>query len=301
MASSASHGRQHARRGGKDPEERSAEGTRRVPAGFVRSLLGEAELERAGLSGPEPPEDDHGLEPPAPSRGERAEPTEDGFDPEELEARLEEAAEAAESTSFHLEEPVFEALLDEGTPLEEFSDEDGIEAWMEERAEELEEHEREPVLGRAVPPWPPVASAPGESDGDSGEALDVGAVRERLGAEHARLAGLVAAFEDEGLRDRSEQEDLSALSALEQHPADQGTETFDRERDLSVREQVEAELAEVEAALERLAQGHYGLCEACGQPIGTGRLEAVPAARLCLGDQLAREREMFFKRREVEG
>src|SRR6516165_611326 len=39
-------------------------------------------------------------------------------------------------------------------------------------------------------------------------------------------------------------------------------------------------LDEVEAALQRLADGTYGLCEVCGKPIGSARLEAMPAARL---------------------
>src|ERR1700728_1299140 len=43
-------------------------------------------------------------------------------------------------------------------------------------------------------------------------------------------------------------------------------------------------LEEVEAALERLAQGTYGRCERCGQEIAPARLEAMPAARLCIAD-----------------
>ena len=43
-------------------------------------------------------------------------------------------------------------------------------------------------------------------------------------------------------------------------------------------------LDEVEAALQRLADGTYGLCEVCGKPIGSARLEAMPAARLCIAD-----------------
>lgn len=41
-------------------------------------------------------------------------------------------------------------------------------------------------------------------------------------------------------------------------------------------------LAEVEAAIARLADGTYGLCERCGQPITPARLEAKPAARRCI-------------------
>ncbi len=43
-------------------------------------------------------------------------------------------------------------------------------------------------------------------------------------------------------------------------------------------------LDEVVAALERVSDGSYGLCQACGKPIGEARLEAMPAARFCIVD-----------------
>src|ERR1700733_1929208 len=43
-------------------------------------------------------------------------------------------------------------------------------------------------------------------------------------------------------------------------------------------------LDEVDAALERYQAGSYGTCESCGKPIGAARLEAKPAARLCIAD-----------------
>ncbi|HVS51338.1 MAG TPA: TraR/DksA C4-type zinc finger protein [Opitutaceae bacterium] len=49
----------------------------------------------------------------------------------------------------------------------------------------------------------------------------------------------------------------------------------------------EAELAEVEAALERIRNGSYGICEATGDPIGPTRLRAVPWTRLS-GEAAAR-------------
>ena len=41
-------------------------------------------------------------------------------------------------------------------------------------------------------------------------------------------------------------------------------------------------LGEVEHALEKLEGGTYGVCEGCGQPINPARLEAKPAARMCM-------------------
>jgi DnaK suppressor protein len=43
-------------------------------------------------------------------------------------------------------------------------------------------------------------------------------------------------------------------------------------------------LLEVEAAILRLGDGTYGICEVCGNPITPARLEAKPAARLCITD-----------------
>ena len=116
-------------------------------------------------------------------------------------------------------------------------------------------------------------------------------MRRRLEEERARLEGVRDTFTDEHLTDESESDSFNELSNLDQHQADTGSETFEREKDLSILEQVEAELSDVENAIRRLDDGSYGTCEACGRPIGEERLEALPAARLCLDDQSTAERE----------
>lgn len=120
--------------------------------------------------------------------------------------------------------------------------------------------------------------------------MDSDVARSRLEAERIRLEEVRSGFD--GLNDESERENLSELSGADQHQADVGTETFEREKDLSILEQVEAELTDVARALERINDGTYGTCEACGKPIGDERLEAVPAARFCLEDQTQAEREV---------
>ena len=115
--------------------------------------------------------------------------------------------------------------------------------------------------------------------------------RKRLDEEQARIEGLREDFLQEGLTSESEQESLSELSSVDQHQADTGTETFNRERDLSILESLEAELADVEHALQRLEDGTYGTCEACGRPIDDSRLEALPATRFCVEDQAMVEQE----------
>jgi DnaK suppressor protein len=122
--------------------------------------------------------------------------------------------------------------------------------------------------------------------------MDPDVARQRLDEERVRLEDTRATFDDEHLRDESEDDSISELSSIDQHPADIGSETFEREKDLSILEQVESELADVEHALRRLEDGTYGICEACGQPIDEARLEALPAARFCLKDQAAAEQEL---------
>lgn len=42
------------------------------------------------------------------------------------------------------------------------------------------------------------------------------------------------------------------------------------------------ELGDIEQALHRIEQGHYGMCLSCGGPLGMQRLRAIPEARFCL-------------------
>ena len=118
--------------------------------------------------------------------------------------------------------------------------------------------------------------------------------RQRLADERVRLTDVRSTFDAEHLNDQSESESVGEISSYDQHQADMGTETFEREKDLSILEQVEAELADVEHALRRLDDGTYGTCEVCGKAIPDERLEAMPAARLCLEHQAEAEREVRF-------
>lgn len=104
--------------------------------------------------------------------------------------------------------------------------------------------------------------------------MDTVSARARLSAERQRL-------EETGRAAR----DLVGGGGEEPDP---GSEAFERERDSSVGQRVEAQLDEIDAAVARLDAGSYGLCEVCGRPIGDARLEAMPAARYCLDDQARR-------------
>ena len=108
--------------------------------------------------------------------------------------------------------------------------------------------------------------------------------RKLLEAERARLEALkdtllLQAIEETQLQSTQE------LSSVDQHPGDQGTETFEREKAESIRISTDSQLADVDRALARLDAGGYGICEMCGKPISDERLEARPAARYCVQDQ----------------
>jgi RNA polymerase-binding transcription factor DksA len=128
--------------------------------------------------------------------------------------------------------------------------------------------------------------------------MDEDEARRRLEAERARLTEVRANFDDEHLTEETEDESISELSSVDQHQADVGTETFEREKDLSILEQIEAELGDVEHALKRLDDGTYGTCEVDGKPIPAERLEAMPAARLCLEHQAEAEQQAARTRPE---
>lgn len=75
---------------------------------------------------------------------------------------------------------------------------------------------------------------------------------------------------------------VGELSSYDHHPADVGTEMFERGKDLALSERCERQIKEIEAALRRIEAGTYGICEVCKEPIPEERLEAVPWARTCV-------------------
>ncbi len=91
--------------------------------------------------------------------------------------------------------------------------------------------------------------------------------------------------------DRTLKESVGELSALDNHPADLGSETFERGKDLALLDGVKSSLRRTEEALTRLEEGRYGWCEVCGQPIPEERLEAMPSTTLCLACRRRLEQE----------
>jgi RNA polymerase-binding transcription factor DksA len=94
------------------------------------------------------------------------------------------------------------------------------------------------------------------------------ATRERIAAMTGDLDALAAASAGSNLDD--------------EHDPEGATVAFEREQAAALRTRAEHQLAELEAALRRLDDGRYGECEQCARPIGSERLDALPAARTCV-------------------
>ena len=92
--------------------------------------------------------------------------------------------------------------------------------------------------------------------------------RERLAALTDDFDGMVSASRD--------------INADDEHDPEGATIAFERSQVSAVAQQVRAHVQEVEAALERLDAGTYGVCVRCGAPIGEERLAARPAASTCI-------------------
>ncbi|MED1745832.1 MULTISPECIES: TraR/DksA C4-type zinc finger protein [Brevibacillus] len=74
---------------------------------------------------------------------------------------------------------------------------------------------------------------------------------------------------------------LQEFSMYDNHPADIGSEMFEREKDLALDSLDRETLKEIDQALSRMEEGTYGICTVCGQDIMEERLEALPQAQTC--------------------
>jgi DnaK suppressor protein len=107
-------------------------------------------------------------------------------------------------------------------------------------------------------------------------------LRERLITERSELEEQLTTIEEESFA--TSQSDLSGEVSFDEENADAGTFTFERERDLSIENNVRDLLGKIGRALARMDEGTYGICSRCGKPIEKARLKALPYVDLCLKD-----------------
>jgi DnaK suppressor protein len=72
--------------------------------------------------------------------------------------------------------------------------------------------------------------------------------------------------------------------------ADMGATSFERDQEIIVVQNEREKLAQIDRALARIADGTYGICESCGNPIGKMRAMAFPRATLCMTCKQREER-----------
>jgi len=106
--------------------------------------------------------------------------------------------------------------------------------------------------------------------------------RQLLRAIRARLRGDLDQLTDETLH-RTSPESSGNLSNMPLHMADIGSENYDQEFDLSLIENSQITLDQVQEALARVEAGTFGECIACSEPIAKPRLQAIPYTPHCIG------------------
>jgi RNA polymerase-binding protein DksA len=113
-------------------------------------------------------------------------------------------------------------------------------------------------------------------------------LRRRLEDERNHLEEQLTAIQEATFA--ATQSDISGEVSFDDENADAGTFTYERERDLSIENNVRDLLAKIDRALSRMAEGRYGLCSRCGKPIEKARMKALPYVDLCIKDAQAQAR-----------
>lgn len=110
------------------------------------------------------------------------------------------------------------------------------------------------------------------------------AIERELVRERERLVRKLERFHETSRSD-------AGHAAFSFHMADEGTDTMEREQAFLFVSEEGRRLQSLDAALRRLYRDpqSFGLCSVCGDPIGTARLEALPAAECCIACQNRQE------------
>lgn len=141
------------------------------------------------------------------------------------------------------------------------------------------------TASRAKKASAPASALAVRAEEDPWTSAELAAVRAELEEDVSRLRAEISAAEIDlvGLM-----RDAGDGSGDDQ--ADAGAKTYEREQEISVANNTREMLDQSEHALERIADGSYGICESCGNPIGKLRLQAFPRATLCVTCKQKQER-----------
>lgn len=117
---------------------------------------------------------------------------------------------------------------------------------------------------------------------------EAASIREELTAHRAQLERELEDLDIGSLH--VSQSELSGEVSFDEEYADAGTFTFERERDLSLSNNIRDLMDKVDSAMRRLDDRTYGNCERCGNPIDKARLKALPYSVLCITCKQQEER-----------
>jgi YteA family regulatory protein len=76
-------------------------------------------------------------------------------------------------------------------------------------------------------------------------------------------------------------ESTGELSSYDNHPGDNASSTFERGKDIGIKDNAKLFLTMINDALQRIEQGNYGVCDKCGVEIDEDRLEVIPYSTIC--------------------
>jgi DnaK suppressor protein len=104
--------------------------------------------------------------------------------------------------------------------------------------------------------------------------MDVDAARQELERRRASTRQRVSTL--------AQTPELGAAQGFGKRIGDGTVEAISRLTDISIGQSLEASLARIERALEKLDEGTYGVCDVCGGPIPEKRLAAMPDSVTCV-------------------
>ncbi|MDR3359022.1 MAG: RNA polymerase-binding protein DksA [Desulfovibrio sp.] len=90
-------------------------------------------------------------------------------------------------------------------------------------------------------------------------------------------------------------EDMTDSNEVFADPADRATAESDRAFTLRIRDRERRLIRKIQAALQRIDDGTYGVCEDCGEGIGIQRLKARPVTRLCINCKARQEEDEHLR------
>lgn len=124
--------------------------------------------------------------------------------------------------------------------------------------------------------------------GETMEKEDLKTFREMLSNLRKKLSSNVSHMQNDALRESGR--NGSELSDMPmEHLADRASDNFEKDLMIGILQNSEAEIVDIDIAIEKIDEGTYGKCEDCGGEIAKERLKAIPFARLCIDCKQAQE------------